>query len=43
MQVVFGFDEKEKREKTIDEFKIFAGFVDQEYYILKQELEKQFS
>lgn len=37
----YRFDEKEKREKTIDEFKIFAGFVDQEYYILKQELEKK--
>jgi len=37
----YRFDEKEKRERTIDEFKIFAGFVDQEYYILKQELEKK--
>lgn len=37
----YRFDEKEKREKTIDEFKIFAGFVDQEYYVLKQELEKK--
>lgn len=38
----YRFDEKEKREKTIDEFKIFAGFVDQQYFILQQELhEKQ--
>ena len=38
----YRFDEKEKREKTIDELKIFAGFVDQQYFILQQELhEKQ--
>lgn len=37
----YRFDEKEKREKTIDEFKIFAGFVNQEYYILKQTLEEK--
>ena len=35
----YRFDEKEKRERVIDEFKIFAGFVDQQYYILSQELE----
>lgn len=34
----YRFDEKEKRERTIDEFKIFAGFVDQQYFILQQEL-----
>lgn len=34
----YRFDEKEKREQTIDQFKIFLGFVDQEYYLKKQEL-----
>lgn len=34
----YRFDQKEKREQTIDQFKIFAGFVNQEYYILKQNL-----
>lgn len=34
----YRFDENEKREQTIDQFKIFAGFVTQEYYILKQNL-----
>ena len=37
----YRFDEKEKREKVIDEFKIFAGFVDQRYYIIKKELEER--
>lgn len=37
----YRFDEKEKRERTIDEFKIFAGFVDQEYFILKQDLDEK--
>ena len=36
----YRFDEKEKRERVIDEFKIFAGLVDQRYYILTQELEE---
>lgn len=36
----YRFDEKEKRERVIEEFKIFAGFVDQQYYILSQELEE---
>ena len=35
------FDEKEKRERVIEEFKIFAGFVDQQYYILCQELKEE--
>jgi hypothetical protein len=35
----YRFDEKEKRERVIEEFKIFAGFVDQQYYLLCQELE----
>lgn len=34
----YRFDENEKREQTIDQFKIFAGFVTQEYYVLKQNL-----
>ena len=34
----YRFDEKEKREQTIDQFKIFLGFVNQEYYLKKQEL-----
>ena len=34
----YRFDENEKREQTIDQFKIFAGFVALEYYILKQNL-----
>lgn len=34
----YRFDEKEKREQTIDQFKIFAGFVTQDYFIKKQQL-----
>lgn len=34
----YRFDEREKRDQTIDQFKIFLGFVDQEYYLKKQEL-----
>ncbi len=34
----YRFDEKEKREQTIDQFKIFTGFVDQEYFTKKQQL-----
>ena len=37
----YRFDEKEKRERVIDEFKIFASFVDQQYYLLSQELEEK--
>lgn len=37
----YRFDEKEKRERVIEEFKIFAGFVDQQYYLLCQELEEK--
>ena len=36
----YRFDEKEKRERVLDEFKIFAGLVDQQYYTLSQELEE---
>jgi hypothetical protein len=34
----YRFDEKEKRDRTIEEFKIFCGFVDQNYFLLKQQL-----
>lgn len=37
----YRFDEKEKRERVIDEFKIFAGFVDQQYYIINRKLEEK--
>ena len=37
----YRFDEKEKRERVIDEFKIFAGFVDQDYYIINRKLEEK--
>lgn len=37
----YRFDEKEKRERVIDEFKIFAGIVDQQYYIINRELEEK--
>lgn len=38
--IFYRFDEKEKREQTIDHFKVFAGFADQEYFVKQQELEK---
>ena len=34
----YRFDEKEKREQTIEQFKIFAGYVSQEYFTKRQEL-----
>lgn len=36
--IFYRFDEKEKREQAIEHFKIFAGFVDQEYFLLSQKL-----
>lgn len=33
----YRFDEKEKREQTIEQFKIFTGFITQDYFILLQE------
>jgi hypothetical protein len=36
----YRFDEKEKRERTIEEFKIFCGFVNQDYFLLKQRLKE---
>jgi hypothetical protein len=34
----YRFDEKQKRDQVIDQFKIFSGFVDQNYFILKSQL-----
>lgn len=34
----YRFDENAKREQTIEQFKIFAGFVNQEYFTKSQEL-----
>lgn len=34
--IFYRFDEKEKREQAIDHLKIFLGFADQEYFMLKQ-------
>ena len=39
--IFYRFDEKEKREQTIEQFKIFAGFVNQEYFITKQKLAEE--
>ena len=39
--IFYRFDQKEKQEHVIDEFKIFAGFVDQQYYILCQRLNEK--
>lgn len=36
--IFYRFDEKEKREQTIEHFKIFAGFADQAYFLKSQEL-----
>jgi hypothetical protein len=36
--IFYRFDEKEKREQTIEHFKIFAGFADQTYFLKSQEL-----
>ncbi len=36
--IFYRFDEKQKREQTIEQFKIFAGFVTQEYFTVKQKL-----
>lgn len=37
----YRFDEKEKREQTIEQFKIFSGFVKQEYFTIKQSLAEE--
>ncbi len=36
--IFYRFDEKEEREQTIEQLKIFAGFVTQEYFTVKQKL-----
>lgn len=36
----YRFDEKEKRDQTIDHTKIFLGLVDQKYFLLSQERER---
>lgn len=36
--IFYRFDEKAKREQTIEQFKIFTGFVTQEYFTVKQKL-----
>lgn len=36
--IFYRFDEKAKRDQAIDHFKIFCGFVDQEYFVKSQEL-----
>jgi hypothetical protein len=43
--IFYRFDEKEKREQAIDHLKIFLGFADQNYFMLKQkehELDMQY-
>ncbi len=39
--IFFRFDEKEKREQTIDHFKVFMGIADQEYFVLSQKLNEK--
>lgn len=36
--VFYRFDEKEKREQTIEHFKIFVGYADQTYFLKSQEI-----
>ena len=36
--IFYRFDQKEKREQVIEHLKIFLGFVDQKYFLLKQKL-----
>jgi len=38
--IFYRFDEAEKRAQVIEHFKIFVGFVDQKYFLFKQELDK---
>jgi hypothetical protein len=38
--IFYRFDEKEKREQTIEHFKIFTGFADQTYFLKSQELSR---
>ena len=36
--IFYRFDEKEKREQTIEHLKVFLGYADQEYFLLSQRL-----
>lgn len=36
--IFYRFDEKNKRDQAIDHFKIFAGYVDQEYFLICQKI-----
>ena len=36
--IFYRFDQKEKREQVIEHLKIFLGFVDQKYFLLRQKL-----
>ncbi len=36
--IFYRFDEKEKREQTIDHLKVFLGYADQSYFILSQKV-----
>lgn len=39
LALFYRFDEREKKEQTIDQFKIFAKYVDARYYSLSQEID----
>lgn len=39
LALFYRFDEREKKEQTIEQFKIFAKFVDARYYSLSQEID----
>ena len=40
LALFYRFDEKEKKEQVIEQFKIFAGFVDAEYYSTSLKIDK---
>ena len=40
LALFYRFDEKEKKEQVIDQFKIFANFVDAEYYSMSFKIDK---
>ena len=40
LALFYRFDEKEKKEQVIDQFKIYAGFVDAEYYSTSLKIER---
>lgn len=40
LALFYRFDEKEKKEQVIEQFKIFAGFVDAEYYSTSVQIDK---